>query len=465
MGCFSSQPSTSAEGDENNPPFDNVSIRFGKLSNIQVKMVILGGGDTGKSVICQHFEKIYNKEFPKESYDYISRIMKLDIIKDMKIFVKYLIKSGNAYPPEYCEAFEEISYMDLNPDELTNNILNYIKEIWGDSNIKENYSAVKYLLGLNENTDYLLDRLDFITSSDYVPFDNDFFKFNPKSTDLMSYKFEINDLKVELIDIGGKGKDKGLFKESFKGVDYLIYVISLTSFYKKLYGSEEDQIQQFKDMAESILFNNKGVFLVLNKLDLFCEMVEHNPEKFKIVFPDFNGDIKNWNECIEYIRQRLIDSVLPRSSNASIHVLFTSAVDADSVNKMFQEIGKNIIENYKPKESDSFEELITNISKNINLKNDSKNESSDDYISSVSEKSVNYTKAEEDESRNINSFEGTSSNSNFSDKITSSNINFSEKVTSSCDSFEKSISTNSAFDNYSSSIDNNINNIIDKTYL
>ena len=59
-----------------------------------------------------------------------------------------------------------------------------------------------------DSADYFFDQIDRIGASDYVPTIEDILKCRVKTTGIVEIKFEMEDLKFRLLDVGGQRNGK-----------------------------------------------------------------------------------------------------------------------------------------------------------------------------------------------------------------------------------------------------------------
>ena len=149
----------------------------------------------------------------------------------------------------------------------------------------------------------------------------------------------------------GKKHDTNPISKYLQGMNYLLVVLSLQDF--DLIIEDKNFIQMFSSISESPLFADKPVLVVLNKVDIFKQKVYDNPKSFSTTFPNFQGNINDYTECIKYITDEIIN--VRKGRKDSIEVFTSTIVDIDSVRELFQFISKRLTSDQaKSKEENSY---------------------------------------------------------------------------------------------------------------
>ena len=190
-----------------------------------------------------------------------------------------------------------------------------------------------------------------IASNGYLPTDEDLLKSRIRTSGISSLQFKINNqIKTELVDVGGQKCERSKWQKCFQGVDYLIFVVSLSDFDQFMFEDDtmkrtQDSITLFQNTANSPVFAQKPIFLVLNKTDVFEKKLKEFPDQFKETYPDFDGDTSNVEACIEHVKSRFLRELSPdrNTTTAWVETVKTCAMDQQSVRNLFQNIAKKIV--------------------------------------------------------------------------------------------------------------------------
>jgi GTPase SAR1 family protein len=101
----------------------------------------------------------------------------------------------------------------------------------------------------------------------------------------------------------------------------------------------------FGSIANSQIFAEKPIFLVLNKVDIFKKKLGVSPDKFKNAYPGFSGDTSNVDQAVEHVKKSFtgkLDSGRPES--AWVEAIAVCAMDQQSIRELFQKIGRKVLD-------------------------------------------------------------------------------------------------------------------------
>lgn len=317
-------------------------------SNPDVKMLLLGSGESGKSTIWRQLKLIYCGGFPQDEREGMASVVKLNLVADIKQLVEAVQDSGQSVA-DLQSYFEDILNLDTEED-LTVEVAHEIKALWDDPTLKTTYKKSNSI-GLGDNASFFLDSAERIAKTDYIPTDEDLLKSRIRTTGISSIHFKINNkIRTQLVDVGGQKCERAKWEKCFKGVQYVIFVISLSDFDQFMFEDDtirrtQDSIDLFKSVANSQVFANKPIFIVFNKKDLFERKLKEYPSEFKETYPDFKGDINNVEQCIEHVKERFLSQLLPdrNKETAWVESIPLCAMDTNSVRNLFQTISKKIM--------------------------------------------------------------------------------------------------------------------------
>lgn len=196
------------------------------------------------------------------------------------------------------------------------------------------------------------DNVKRIAQENYIPTKEDILKAYLRTSGISKLQLRINNcINVELVDIGGNKTERNLWQKQFQGVDLMIFVVSLLDFDQFMFEDDHikrsiDSINLFKTTANSPVFDKKPICLILNNADEFEKKLKEIPEDFIKAFPDFTGNIKDVNACIEHVKNRYFRELPPNRNEevAWTEAIAISAFDENGVRDMFQVIAKKVVE-------------------------------------------------------------------------------------------------------------------------
>lgn len=329
---------------------NEISIVQDEFDQQDVKILLLGSGECGKTTLWRHLKMIYCGGFNDDERNDMTSVVKINLISDIKTLVEAIQNSGQNVADDLEASVENINDMQLNEEELTPEVAEEITNVWHDPAIRTAYQQ-NNSIGLGDNASFFLDNSKRIASNGYLPTDEDLLKSRIRTSGISSLQFKINNqIKTELVDVGGQKCERSKWQKCFQGVDYLIFVVSLSDFDQFMFEDDtmkrtQDSITLFQNTANSPVFAQKPIFLVLNKTDVFEKKLKEFPDQFKETYPDFDGDTSNVEACIEHVKSRFLRELSPdrNTTTAWVETVKTCAMNQQSVRNLFQNIAKKIV--------------------------------------------------------------------------------------------------------------------------
>lgn len=324
---------------------DKCVIEAAEFENHDVKVLVLGAKNCGKTSLLKQFSIIFLNAYSIDERIELIDIIRMNILNDIKFLVDEIQSSGyESIEDDFCDSMEIINKINQEKDNLTPEIADCITKIWKDSDIQSLYKNGN-IFSISENAPYFFNKVSQIAQSDYMPTDDDILKVHLRTSGISKFYFKVNNkIKVEMVDVGGEKCEREKFRREFKGVDILLFIVSLTSFDMFLF--EDDSIRKsqknvelFKKTCESPVFNCKPIILIFTNIDIFEENLLKNPKELRDAFPSFKGNIKDVNELIDHIKSIFIAGL---NNKENIICLTVNASDKTSVSQLFQKVAHKI---------------------------------------------------------------------------------------------------------------------------
>jgi energy-coupling factor transporter ATP-binding protein EcfA2 len=173
------------------------------------RLLLLGTGESGKSTIFKQMKIIHKDGYdPAECmkhkdviYGNILQSIRVMIDAVTKLNINWGSESARALAQDFMEIPEQKITMD--PLAIMNDDLGkQIKQLWQDSGIKEAYER-RAEYQLNDSTNYFLDAIDRIASSNYQPTRQDVLRSRVKTVGIVEADFVIDGHNFKIIDVGG----------------------------------------------------------------------------------------------------------------------------------------------------------------------------------------------------------------------------------------------------------------------
>jgi len=344
MGLCASEP-IDKEGNKTNKEISKMLHDERKKLDSEVKLLLLGAGESGKSTIAKQMKIIHQDGFTEEerlSYKSVIFNNTFGAMKTMIIATEDLgipIKSKNARKIAAKFTEEEDDYFH---GDITKEIAEDIKILWADSAIQKAFKRSNEYQ-LTDSAQYYIESVDRLAEENYIPSVQDLLRARAKTTGIIETQFTVEKTKFKMVDVGGQRSERKKWMHCFTDVTALIFCVALSEYDLKLYEDNEtnrmhESLRLFKEICNSKWFVDTSMILFLNKKDLFEEKIERVP--LTVCFPEYDG-ASEFEPASLYIQDKFIQQN-DDSEKKQVYPHLTCATDTNHVRVVFNAV-KDII--------------------------------------------------------------------------------------------------------------------------
>jgi len=344
MGCCQSAEirANQARNDEIENQLKNEKL---KLRN-EVKMLLLGAGESGKSTILKQMQLIHGVGYSNEEREAFKEIIFSNTVQSMRVIIEAMSSLGIAIGDEKNKSSATV-ISDL-PNQLEGETLPAevsaaLKALWADSGIQACFLRSREYQ-LNDSARYYFDSIDRISQPNYLPTDQDILRSRVKTTGIVETTFIIGELTYRMFDVGGQRSERKKWIHCFENVTAIVFLVAVSEYDQCLVEDEtvnrmQEALTLFDSICNSRWFVKTSIILFLNKIDLFKEKIQRSPiEKF---FPDYKGG-PNYDAAAEYFLQRFVG--LNQSDVKQVYTHFTCATDTTQIKFVMAAVNDIIIQ-------------------------------------------------------------------------------------------------------------------------
>eukprot|EP00606_Chrysophyceae_sp_TOSAG23-5_P001632 GSChrysophyteH2.ASY1.ANO1.1640.1 assembled CDS len=278
----------------------------------KVKLLLLGGGESGKSTIFKQMKIIYGREFTDtEKKSQIPTVF-LNIIQAIRLLANRLVdfKLDSKLKDVAKEAFNLVRNLD-DSDDITIPVGDAIKALWLDPAMQECWSY-RSQYQVIESVKYYFERMDVIKMPGYVPDKDDLLHLRVRTSGIVTERYAIDNSNYEMYDVGGQKNERKKWIHCFENVTAVIFVAAISEYDQKLFedGSTNrmvDALELFKDICTNQFFKNAAIILFLNKKDLFEGKIKKVHIKDSEPFKDFSGKEGDYQDGVDYFVKKFKD--------------------------------------------------------------------------------------------------------------------------------------------------------------
>jgi guanine nucleotide-binding protein G(i) subunit alpha len=346
MGCAVSSEDRAAA--ERSKQIDRTLRADGEKSSREVKLLLLGAGESGKSTIVKQMKIIHEKGFSQDECYLYRPVVFSNTIQSMIAIIRAMgqLKVDFGHPDRAEDARMLFARAGSAEDgELTQELALIMKKLWKDSGVQECFSRSREYQ-LNDSAEYYLNALDRVSQPNYVPTEQDVLRTRVKTTGIVETHFTFKDLHFKMFDVGGQRSERKKWIHCFEGVTAIIFIVAMSEYDLTLAEDQEmnrmmESMKLFDSICNNKWFTDTSIILFLNKKDLFEEKIKKS--NLTICFPEFQG-ANTYEEAAAYIQMQF-ENLNKRKDTKEIYTHFTCATDTNNVQFVFDAVTDVIIKN------------------------------------------------------------------------------------------------------------------------
>ncbi|CAO3622605.1 unnamed protein product [Cunninghamella blakesleeana] len=344
MGCC--QSNETQEEKARNDEIEN-QIKRDKINmKNEVKMLLLGAGESGKSTILKQMKLIHDGGYSRDEREAFKEIIFSNTIQSMRVILEAMqhmdVDLSAENKPYASIIMDQPSQIER--DYLPTEVTQAVKLLWKDHHLASVFERSREYQ-LNDSAKYYFDSVERIGDPNYIPTDQDVLRSRVKTTGITETTFVIGELTYRMFDVGGQRSERKKWIHCFENVTAIIFLVAISEYDQVLIEDEtvnrmQEALTLFDSICNSRWFVKTSVILFLNKIDIFKDKLPKHP--LNESFPDFNGP-NTYDAAADYILNRFVS--LNQSDSKQIYTHFTCATDTEQIKFVMAAVNDIIIQN------------------------------------------------------------------------------------------------------------------------
>ena len=241
----------------------------------EIKILLLGAGDTGKSTLAKQMRILYDQSFTKEDRITYKKFINVNIILSMRSLLVGMGRKemGVEIHPDHAQILDSlISQSSMLDQNITPELAAGIKKLWSDQTVKTFFKDHHCQFQIMDTADYFFDNLDRIMADDYLPNDTDILHCRTRTSGICELEFHVDDSRFKMIDVGGQRSERRKWIHCFENVTAIIFFVALSEYDQTLYEDHtanrmQESIMLFAETANCqvlVFFSSLLIFLTFN---------------------------------------------------------------------------------------------------------------------------------------------------------------------------------------------------------
>lgn len=313
-----------------------------------IKLLLLGAGESGKSTIVKQMKIIHDSGFTPEDFRQYKPVVYSNTIQSMVAILRAMQSlqisfSDVAREQDAKMVFDIVTRME-DTEPFSEEFLMAMKRLWTDSGVQQCFQRSNEYQ-LNDSARYFLDDLDRLGRKDYMPTEQDILRTRVKTTGIVEVHFSFKNLNFKLFDVGGQRSERKKWIHCFEDVTAIIFCVAMSEYDQVLHEDEttnrmQESLKLFDSICNNKWFLDTSIILFLNKKDLFEEKIKRSP--LKICFPEYTGE-QNYQEAAAFVQAQF--EAKNKSNDKEIYCHMTCATDTTNIQFVFDAVTDVIIAN------------------------------------------------------------------------------------------------------------------------
>jgi len=332
-----------------NTQIDKMLEKEFRSKHKQVKLLLLGTGESGKSTIFKQMKILQvNGGYSEEELLSFKPVIYSNCISQMKVLLKVATTDLGLVPdnPFLEEKMEHLNDLPPNGDTWNRDVADAILLLWASQFIQNAYSQHRHLnYHLNETAAYFFENIQRIGKEDFIPTEQDVLRARVRSTGIEEAEFKFDNLEFRMIDVGGQRSERRKWIHCFDCVTAVIFCVAINEYNQQLReDSSTNRVHEslllFEEICNMAWFKDTAFILFLNKTYLFKEKISQN-YPLTACFPEYTGQ-HTYDEAAEYIKNKFLEQ------NTSPHIIythFTCAINTQNIKFVWKAVRETILNN------------------------------------------------------------------------------------------------------------------------
>ncbi|CAG2169678.1 unnamed protein product [Oppiella nova] len=340
-----------------NKLIDETLKRDRKAARRELKLLLLGTGESGKSTFVKQMRIIHNSDYTEsERKSYIQYVYH-NIIIAIQSIIKAMndlnIKYENDNNRTNAELLETI-YVDYKVYHLTQlsaPVVLAVKQLWDDSGVQKCYNR-RNEYQLSDSAKYYFEDIDRLSAPTYTPTREDILRVRIPTTGINEYTFELSSVLFRVVDVGGQRSERRKWIHCFENVTSIIFLAALNEYDQTLFECNhnnhymQNRMEESQALFHTIItckwFMDSSFILFLNKTDLFSEKIvlSHLVD----YFPEYDGPVKEALPARDFVLKMYLS--LNPFPDKYIFSHFTCVTDTENMRFIIESVKHTILQRH-----------------------------------------------------------------------------------------------------------------------
>nr|CAH0099041.1 unnamed protein product [Daphnia galeata] len=318
----------------------------------QVKLLLLGAGESGKSTFLKQMRIIHGVKFETEAIHEFQSIVYQNIVRGMRVLVDAREKlqipwenENNSNLAPFLLRVDNVMQFDT---KVFMEYAVYIQQLWCDHGIREAYDRRREFQ-LSDSVKYFFENLDRIAIKDYLPNNQDILHARKATKGVTEFVMNINSIPFRFVDVGGQRSQRQKWLQCFDSVTAILFLVSSSEYDQVLMEDRRTKrLEESRNIFDTIVniryLVSVAFILFLNKTDLLKAKLLARASNIALYFPEYQDDPFDLSKVQAFILNMFVSA--RRNNHQVLYHHFTTAVDTENINKVFGAVKDFILQKH-----------------------------------------------------------------------------------------------------------------------
>ncbi|XP_063530994.1 guanine nucleotide-binding protein subunit alpha homolog [Cydia strobilella] len=315
----------------------------------QVKLLLLGAGESGKSTFLKQMRIIHKVKFEPELVREYQHVIYQNIVKGIQVLVDARDKLAIPWEnPRNLDVGQQALHFNSTQTLDSRLFMHYaphIHSLWLDRAIKRAYDRRREFQ-LSDSVSYFFGELERIARPDYMPSHQDILHCRKATKGISECTININNVPFVFVDVGGQRTQRQKWTQCFDSVTSILFLVSSSEFDQVLSEDRrtnrlEEALNIFDTIVNNVNFKGISIILFLNKSDLLAKKVASKETDIRWYYPQFTGDPHNLADVQMFLLDMFAN--VRREPKTTLYHHFTTAIDTYNIEVVFNSVKDTIL--------------------------------------------------------------------------------------------------------------------------
>lgn len=226
------------------------------------------------------------------------------------------------------------AYSTLTPEDA-----DHLKKLWLSKPIQEQWELHRQDLQLPDGLGHLLRRAHIICQDSFIPTHDDILHVRKRTTGIIEATIKVDEMKINIIDVGGQQCERRKWLNAFENVNCILFVSALSNFCQNMWEDDsinrlDDSLELFDKVIHQDCFEDKDIWLYLNKKDIFKEVIRRID--LHEWYDNYNGEPFSFKDGCKFFMDMFLQ--VNKNPNRKIFVYHTEATSMENMQDAFSHI-------------------------------------------------------------------------------------------------------------------------------